>query len=148
MADGAGNSSDSSNSGQTAISAVQGLLNTHEAHVLGAIGLFVGYISIFFTKVMNFTDMYIGVLGVVALTVLLLLLNKDSNYRSRDWWIRSAVVVVLSILLTSPQLHTAWTVSVSEARLAALTEQDRAVQEAKRFVSPVVTIAPPIDGSK
>jgi hypothetical protein len=98
--------------------ALEGLFSTHEARVLGAISLFVGYLSIFFTKVMNFTEMYVGVLGIVGLIILLLLLSKEFDWRSGQAWLRCIAVVVIGIFLTSPQLYFAWTVSVSEARLA------------------------------
>src|SRR5262245_52512600 len=94
---------------RTAISAVESLFNTHEARVLGAIGLFTGYICVFFTKIMSFTQMYVGVLAVTGLTFLLLVLNREFDFKSRDWWVRAAAVIVLSLLLTSPQLYFAWT---------------------------------------
>jgi hypothetical protein len=119
---------------RNAISAVEGLFNTHEARVLGAIGLFTGYICVFFTKIMSFTQMYVGVLAVTGLTFLLLVLNREFDFKSRDWWIRSAAVIVLSLLLTSPQLYFAWTVSVTEAQLAAQATQNRALLEAAQFV--------------
>ena len=123
-----------------AVAAVEDLFNTHEARVLGAIGLFTGYICVFFTKIMNFTQMYVGVLAVMGLTFLLLALNRKIDFKSRDWWFRSAAVIALSLLLTSPQLYFAWTVSVTEAQLAAHAAQSRALMEAGQFVQPEIRI--------
>jgi hypothetical protein len=43
---------------QDAVAAVVLLLNSHEARVLGAIGLFVGYLCVLLTKILNFTELY------------------------------------------------------------------------------------------
>jgi hypothetical protein len=72
--------------------AVESLLNTHEARVLGAMGLFIGYICVFFTKIMSFTNMYVGALAVAGITLMLLLLNKDLNIKSAGWWLREALI--------------------------------------------------------
>src|SRR3982074_3811321 len=91
-----------------AIAAISALLDTHEARVLGAVGLFVGYLCVLLTKIMNFTQPAVGVLGVVGLTIVLLLLGKDVELRSPGWWLRSVIGVILVIVLTSPQLYFAW----------------------------------------
>ena len=126
------------------VNALEGLFSTHEARVLGAVSLFVGYLCIFFTKIMSFTEIYIGVLGVAVLIILLLSLNRDINWRSLEVWLRAVVVVAIGILLTAPQLHFAWTVSVSEARLAAEADQSRRAAAARdAFVPPKVNIEQP-----
>jgi hypothetical protein len=52
-------------------------------------------------------------------------------------------VVVLAIILTSPQLYFAWTVSVSEVRAAALQTQTRDAQKLEnQYVKPTVNIEP------
>jgi hypothetical protein len=124
-----------------ASAAIENLLNSHEGRVLAAMGLFIGYVCVFFTKIMSFTDMYAGVIGVRVITLLLLLLNKERNLKSQDWWFRSITVVVLTIVLTSPQLYFAWTVSVAEAQSAAEANQLRKVADARRFVLPDVQIS-------
>jgi hypothetical protein len=123
--------------------ALEGLFQSYEARVLAAIGLFIGYICVFFTKIMSFTQMYIGILGIAGVTFLLLLLNKDADFKSRAWWARSCVVVIFSLILTSPQFYFAWTVSVQEAQNAAQAAQIRAVNEAQAFVQPQITVAHP-----
>ena len=120
--------------------AVESLLNTHEARVLGAMGLFIGYICVFFTKIMSFTNMYVGALAVAGITLMLLLLNKDLNIKSAGWWLRSGAVIVLTLMLTSPQLYFAWTVSVSEALAAAQAAQESKIREGTKFVPPEVNI--------
>lgn len=90
------------------------LLNTHEVKVLGMIGLFIGYICVFFVKILSFTNIYVGALGISLLTFILMMLDPRRNLGSADWWIRALAVVMLSLFLTSPQLYYAWTVSVSE----------------------------------
>jgi hypothetical protein len=122
--------------------AIQELFNTYEARVLGTMGLFVGYICIFFAKIMSFTNIYVGVAGVAIITLLLLLLNKGQDWKSQDWWIRLPAVIIFSVLLTSPQLYFAWTVSVNEARSAAQAAHDQLVHDARQFVQPEVTIIP------
>ena len=77
-----------------AIAAISTLLDSHEARVLGAVGLFVGYLCVLLTKIMNFTQPIVGVLGVVGLTIVLLLLGKQVEPRSPGWWIRSLIVVI------------------------------------------------------
>jgi hypothetical protein len=85
--------------------------------------------------------MYFGVLGVMGVTVLLLLLNKERDLRSQEWWVRSLVVVILGLILASPQLYFAWTVSVSEVRAAARSEQEQKVQAIKnKRIEPQVNI--------
>jgi hypothetical protein len=126
---------------QTAIAAVKDLFDTHEVRVLGAVGLLIGYICVFFAKIMYFTQMYVGICAVIVITSLLLLLNKEVNFTSRLWWTRSITVIILSVFFTSPQLYDAWTVSVAEAKLAALGAQEAAVHHAQQpTVSPTVTI--------
>ncbi|GAC1307159.1 MAG: hypothetical protein NVSMB10_12500 [Steroidobacteraceae bacterium] len=127
-----------------AIAAISTLLDSHEARVLGVVGLFVGYLCVLFTKILNFTHPVMGVLGIVGLTVVLLLLGKEIEPRSPGWWMRSFVVVVLAIVLTAPQLYFAWTVSVAEVQANALQAQAiQARQLANQFVPPVVTIGKP-----
>jgi hypothetical protein len=110
--------------------AVEGLLNTHEARVLATMGLFIGYICVFFTKIMSFTNMYVGAIAVAGITLLLLLLDRELHIRSRAWWLRAAIVMALSLMLTSPQLYFAWTVSVTEAEVAALAAHERKLRQA------------------
>jgi hypothetical protein len=127
-----------------AIAAISTLLDSHEARVLGAVGLFVGYLCVLLTKIMNFSQPIVGVLGVVGLTIVLLLLGKDVELRSPGWWLRSVIVVILAIVLTSPQLYFAWTVSVAEVQANALQAQAiQTRQLADQFVPPVVTIGKP-----
>ncbi len=102
-------------SANNVVDALGGLLQTQEAQVLGAMGLFVGYICVFFAKILNYTNPYFGVLGVAILTMLLLTLSKAFDWRSPAWWLRSFVIIIICLLLTSPQLYFAWTVSVREA---------------------------------
>jgi hypothetical protein len=134
---------------QEAVAAIATLLNSQEAQVLGAIGLFIGYLCIFLTKLMNFTQPYIGVLGVIILTTLLLLLGKQNNLKSPDWWLRSVVVIVLALILSAPQLYFAWTVSVAEVRANALQLQNNEVQQrSSAFVAPNVKIDQPKSGAQ
>src|SRR5262245_40344273 len=84
------------------VTALEGLFSTHEARVLGAISLFVGYLCILLTKIMAFEAMYMGLVGIAGLIVLLLLLNKDFQLRTLDSWFRIAAVVVIGLILTSP----------------------------------------------
>jgi hypothetical protein len=128
---------------------IQGLFDTHEARVLGAMGLFVGYICIFFVRVMSFTEMYVGVLGVALITLLLLLLNRDKGSLSQGWlqWgIRSFAVIIFSVLLTSPQLYYAWTVSVKDQQFAAQVDREIAAAKANKFVQPEINVKRPQAG--
>jgi predicted Co/Zn/Cd cation transporter (cation efflux family) len=111
--------------------AIEGLLRTHEARVLATMGLFIGYICVFFTKIMSFTDLSVGAMAVAVITLLLLFLDRDIDFRSRAWWLRSIVVIVLTLILTAPQLYFAWTVSVTEAEAAARAVHERKVQQTK-----------------
>lgn len=126
---------------QSVANSLEGLLQTQEAQVLGAMGLFVGYICVFFAKILNLTNPYFGVMGVAIITMLLLTLCKTFNWRSPSWWSRSFVIIVICLLITSPQLYFAWTVSVSEAQSAAEGQHQRAINQASATKeSPVVTI--------
>jgi hypothetical protein len=107
-----------------AIPNLEGLLRTQEVQVIGAMGIFVGYICVFLAKILNLTNPYYGVLGVAILTILLLTLSRAFNWRAPGWWVRATVIVVICLLLTSPQLYFAWSVSVREAQ-AAVEEQLR-----------------------
>jgi predicted Co/Zn/Cd cation transporter (cation efflux family) len=111
--------------------ALAGIFQAHETKALGIIGLLVGYICIFFTKVMEMQSILVGVLGISLTTILLLLLNPELNFRSTQWWLRSITVIILSILLTSPQLYFAWTTSVAEARAGAIQQRDAAISRAQ-----------------
>ncbi|TBF36978.1 hypothetical protein ELG88_17995 [Rhizobium leguminosarum] len=126
---------------QGAVTALGNLLRTQEAQVLGAMGLFVGYICVFLAKIMQVTNPYFGVCGVAIITFLLLALGNDFDFRSFKWWIRAAAVIVICILITSPQLYFAWTVSVSEAETAAQAQHARAVSAAEKVtLQPQITI--------
>jgi hypothetical protein len=120
---------------------MENLLSSHEGRVLAAMGLFIGYVCVFFTKIMSFTAMSVGVVGVGIITLLLLLLNKERDLKSQDWWFRSITVIVLTVILTSPQLYFAWTVSVAEAQNAAEANQLRKIADARRFVLPELQIS-------
>lgn len=126
---------------QGAVTALGNLLRTQEAQVLGAMGLFVGYICVFLAKIMQVTNPYFGVCGVAIITFLLLALGNDFDLRSLKWWIRAVAVIVICILITSPQLYFAWTVSVSEAETAAQAQHARAVSAAAKVtLQPQITI--------
>jgi hypothetical protein len=123
--------------------ALEGLLQTHEARVLGVVGLFIGYVCVLMTKIMNFAQMYVGALAVAILTFLLLLLGENFQFKSATWWLRSIIVILLCLVLTSPQLYFAWTVSVTEAEAAAQAALDRRVlRESNKFVPPIINVAP------
>ncbi|MCA1416020.1 hypothetical protein I6F30_33580 [Bradyrhizobium sp. NBAIM20] len=125
---------------QDAMAAIANLLDTHEARVLGAVGLFIGYLCVLLTKIMNFTQMYVGLLGVVGLTIVLLLLG-GGNIRTRIWWLRTTIVVFLAILLTAPQLYFAWTVSVAEVQANALLAQSNQVKQlSNQYVQPEISV--------
>ena len=94
---------------QRAVNSLDGLLLTQEAQVLGAMGLFIGYICVFFAKILNLTNPYFGVLGVALITMLLLTLCKTFDWRSPTCWARCVVVIIICLLITSPQLYFAWT---------------------------------------
>jgi hypothetical protein len=81
---------------QDAVAALGTLLRTQEAQVLGAMGLFVGYICVFLAKIMQVTNPYLGVCGVAIITLLLLTLGADFDWRSIKWWIRALAVVVVA----------------------------------------------------
>lgn len=123
------------------IAAIGSLLDTHEARVLGGVGLSVGYLCVLFTKIMNFTQPLVGVFGVVGLTIGLLLLGKQVDPRSLGWWARCLIVVFLAVVLTAPQLHDAWTVSVAEAQANSyLVQANQMRQLADQFVPPEISI--------
>jgi hypothetical protein len=129
-----------------AVTALGNLLRTQEAQVLGAMGLFVGYICVFLAKIMQVTNPYFGVCGVAIITLLLLALGTDFDWRSLKWWVRAVAVIVICILITSPQLYFAWTVSVSEAETAAQAHHASAVSAAAAVsLQPQITVtnAPP-----
>ena len=126
---------------QGAVTALGNLLRTQEAQVLGAMGLFVGYICVFLAKIMQVTNPYFGVCGVAIISLLLLALGSDFDWRSLKWWIRALAVIVICILITSPQLYFAWTVSVSEAETAAQAHHTNVVSEAAKVsLQPQITI--------
>jgi hypothetical protein len=115
---------------QDVLGSLQGLFNSHELQVLGAMGLLTGYICVFFAKILNLTNPYTAVSGVACITFLLLAINKDFNWRASVWWIRSFVIIIICLLITAPQLFYAWTVSVAEARSAAEELHQRDVKAA------------------
>lgn len=90
-------------------------------------GLVVGYICVLFAKFLNVTNPYFGILGVASTTMLLLALSNSFDWRSLTWWIRSLAVTFICLLITSPQLYFAWTVSVSEAKSATEAQLQRNV---------------------
>ena len=104
-------------------------------------GLLIGYICVFLAKILSFTNIYIGVIGVVVITLLLMMLNKDVKFADARFWLRAVVVTFICLLITAPQLYFAWTVSVSEVQ-SALIEQNRRAAEARadQTVPPSVTI--------
>jgi hypothetical protein len=108
--------------------AIEDLFSTHEVRVLGAMGLIIGYISIFFTKIMEVDSFYVGIFGVAMTTMLLLLLDPKLSIDSKVWWARSIVVVIMSLFLTSPQFYYAWTVSVKERRDAKQADLLREIE--------------------
>jgi hypothetical protein len=149
-ASGAAGPSNSQPRFEDVVGSFKGILQTHEVQVLGTMGLLIGYICIFFAKILAFTNIYMGVLGVGGVTLLLVIL--DSNFRWQDYkcWVRSIVVIVICLLITAPQLYFAWTVSVSEVR-STIEEQSQREAEAraKQQISPSVTVTTQkSDGSK
>jgi hypothetical protein len=127
---------------QSVYRALETFLNAHEVQVLALMGLLMGYICIFFTKILNFSQMYVGVLGIIAITFLFLTL-VGPDWRSRHWWLRTLAVIVVALIVTSPQLYFAWTVSVTEAQLAAQAQKVRLIDSANQFVQPRITVTNP-----
>jgi hypothetical protein len=125
---------------QNAVKALDSLLQTQEAQVLGAMGLIVGYVCVLFAKLLNATNPYYGVFGVALTTMLLLALSKSFDWRSPSWWARSVAVTLICILITSPQLYFAWKVNVSEAQAASLSYLREASQAAPPPVQPEIRI--------
>jgi len=103
-----------------ALSALDGLFATHEIRVLGVVGILTGYLCILFVKMMGLYSPLIGVGGIIFITTILLFLDPRMELRSARWWMRVVVVVIVSVVITSPQMYDAWTVAVKEARDAAL----------------------------
>jgi hypothetical protein len=99
---------------QDIVNAFGNLLQTSEVQVLGAMGLLIGYICVFYAKILGFQNIYAGVAGISIITFLLIALTKDFNWFNPVSWIRAFVVIILCLLITAPQLYNAWTVSVSE----------------------------------
>lgn len=120
------------------------LLDKHEVRVLGVMGLFIGYISVFLVKILSFTNMYYGVGSIILTTLLLLLLDKNKNLKVTDWWIRTSAVILLCLFITSPQLYFAWTVSVAELKVAANARLEQERENAYiNQSSPEITIINP-----
>src|SRR5689334_24406111 len=66
-----------------------------------------------------------GTVTGVQTCALPILLSRQVEPRSPGWWLRSFIVVILAIVLTSPQLYFAWTVSVAEVQANAQQAQAR-----------------------
>jgi len=113
-------------SSKEVLGALDGLFATHEVRVLGVVGILTGYLCILFVKMMGLFSPLIGVGGIVCITAMLLFLDPKMEVRSGRWWIRVFAVIIVSVVITSPQMYDAWTVAVKEARdsaLAALAPQ-------------------------
>src|ERR1700726_4212628 len=95
---------------EDALKAVESFLNTHEIRVLGVLGIFIGYICVFFVKILSFTNIFMGVGGVALTALILMFLDPKRQIGYLDWWFRVIVVVLMSLFLTAPQLYFAWTV--------------------------------------
>jgi hypothetical protein len=113
---------DKSSPSREALTALDGLFATHEIRVLGLVGILTGYICILFVKMMGLSSPFIGIGGIVLITLMLLFLDPQMNLRSFRWWVRVFSVVIMSIVISSPQMYDAWTVAVREAKNEALVQ--------------------------
>jgi hypothetical protein len=121
----------------------------HELRVLGIMALLIGYLSIFFTKILHQTDPTVGVVGIAAMTLLLLFMGPEVDARSRNWWLRSFAIILLTLLLTAPQFNNAWIVSIDEERRKALYEaQVDAARKAQQQIQPQVSVSPGSPGAQ
>lgn len=116
----------------TAVNALEGLFATHEVRVLGAVGLLTGSISIFFVKILGLLSPFVGISGIALVTVIMLLLDPRINPRSIIWWIRMFCVVLIAIIITSPQLYDAWTTAVTESQNNGYAKLGRSIEAAQR----------------
>jgi hypothetical protein len=131
---------------ETILKGVEQLLSTHEIRVLGAMGLFIGYMSIFIVKILEYQDMHLGVAFVILTTVSLMFLDKERKPYMLEWWTRVFVVVLLTLFITSPQLYNAWTVAVLEQKMATQehANQEKAILATKQ-TQPIITITNGVD---
>ena len=125
----------------------RGILQTYEVQVLGTMGLLIGYICVFFAKILSFTNIYIAVFGVSFITMMLMMLNKDFKWRDGAYWLRTVVVIFICLLITAPQLYFAWTVSVAEVQAAVEAHHMNNVDlKERQQIAPYVTIKNIQDG--
>jgi H+/Cl- antiporter ClcA len=126
------------------LEALRHLISPHQINVLAVMGLSIGYICIFLVKILDLTNIYLGVIGVGLTTLILLFLDKAKDFRSTDWWCRSFLVVLFSLFLTAPQLYYAWWTSVQERqKLANADGVLQALEKTARQVPPEITIVNP-----
>ncbi len=107
---------------QEALNALDGLFATHEMRVLGIVGILTGYLSVLFVKMIGLLSVWVGVIGIVFMTLMLLLLDPQLAPKSSRWWLRACAVIVISVVITSPQMFYAWTVAVRETQAQAIAD--------------------------
>ena len=126
--------SDLSKPKQTLIDGMNAIFQKHEMQVISIVGLLVGYVCLFMTKILAQESILFGVSALILLVFLLLLSLSDADSGSPlfrgSWWLRFCTVCVVSLLLSAPQLHTAWTVAIQEKAAAEQLNLDRAVTRA------------------
>jgi Zn-dependent protease with chaperone function len=119
---------------------LKGIFNKFEIQVLGMMGLLIGYITVFYAKILGFTNIYIGVSGVALITLLLLSLDRSFTWRQSKRLVRALIVIIVCLLLTAPQLYFAWNVSVREAAAEALAQHNLQVSRQEVSVTPQVNV--------
>jgi hypothetical protein len=123
--------------------ALQGFFSPFQISVLVLISILIGYICILVTKLLEITDISLGIGAVALLAFLLLTLDTNRSFWSADWWWRTFIAIIICLVIVAPQLNSAWKVSVAEARASAEAQQNRKVlEERRRYVAPDIKIFP------
>ena len=107
-------------SSQEILNSLDGLFAAHEVRVLGVVGILTGYICTLLVKVLHIDGPLDGVYGIMFIAALLMSLDPNIAVRSLRWWSRGLVVVIMSVVITSPQIYNSWTVAFDEDRATAL----------------------------
>jgi hypothetical protein len=70
---------------QQALTALDGLFATHEIRVLGLVGILTGYVCVLFVKMMGLSSPFVGIGGVVLITLMLLFLDPQMDELSPNF---------------------------------------------------------------
>ena len=129
---------------QVLLTELSSVFDAHEIKIIGLVGVLTGYISLFIIDVLRITSVVLGSAFVCGLVFLLLIRHPSRRLLSPDWWLRTLIAVILSALITAPQISSSMTAEMAKLGIYRVETRDADIARARKpEASSPVLVQPP-----